>query len=128
MFKCDPTPKLVNSNLRLMKNKGDCVSQYKYSQIIGCLMYVMYCTKPDIASTVGILSRYTSNPGSMYWITLNSILRYLKGTINYGLRYGKYHVVVEGHSDATWNLDLNESKLVIAWIYTLAKGVKDKHV
>nr|GEX27990.1 zinc finger, CCHC-type [Tanacetum cinerariifolium] len=38
------------------------VSQLKYSRVIGCLMYVMTCTRPDIAFIVGKLSRYTSNP------------------------------------------------------------------
>nr|GEW32465.1 zinc finger, CCHC-type [Tanacetum cinerariifolium] len=39
------------------------VSQLEYSRVIGCLMYAMTCTRPDIAFVVGKLSRYTSNPG-----------------------------------------------------------------
>ncbi|GKB20673.1 zinc finger, CCHC-type containing protein, partial [Tanacetum coccineum] len=37
----------------------------KYSRVIGCLMYVMTCTRPDIAFAISKLSRYTSNPGYM---------------------------------------------------------------
>ncbi|GJR36012.1 zinc finger, CCHC-type containing protein [Tanacetum coccineum] len=43
------------------------VSQLEYSRVIGCLMYDMTCTRPDIAFAVGKLSRYTSNPGTQHW-------------------------------------------------------------
>ncbi|GKE81937.1 hypothetical protein Tco_1551937 [Tanacetum coccineum] len=46
-----------------MPNNGQAVSQLEYSRVIGCLMYAMNCTRPDIAFVVGKLSRYTSNPG-----------------------------------------------------------------
>ncbi|GKC94676.1 zinc finger, CCHC-type containing protein [Tanacetum coccineum] len=44
---------------KLMPNNGQAVSQLKYSRVIGCLMYAMSCTRPDIAFAVGKLSRYT---------------------------------------------------------------------
>ncbi|GJX47455.1 zinc finger, CCHC-type containing protein [Tanacetum coccineum] len=42
---------------KLMPNKGMAVSQLEYSRVIGCLMYAMTCTRPDIAFAVGKLSR-----------------------------------------------------------------------
>ena len=53
----------VDVNLHLTKNKGQGISQLEYSRIIGNLMYIMNCTRPDIAYFVSKLSRYTSNPG-----------------------------------------------------------------
>ncbi|GJX25504.1 zinc finger, CCHC-type containing protein [Tanacetum coccineum] len=52
---------------KLMLNNGQAVSQLEYSRVIGCLMYAMTCTRPDIAFAVGKLSRYTSNPGTQHW-------------------------------------------------------------
>ncbi|GJZ06505.1 zinc finger, CCHC-type containing protein, partial [Tanacetum coccineum] len=46
---------------KLMPNNGQAVSQLEYSRVIGCLMCVITCTRPDIAFVVGKLSRYTSN-------------------------------------------------------------------
>nr|GEZ20725.1 zinc finger, CCHC-type [Tanacetum cinerariifolium] len=43
------------------------VSQLNYYRVIGCLMYVMTCTWPDIAFAIGKLSRYTSNFGTQHW-------------------------------------------------------------
>nr|GFC40191.1 zinc finger, CCHC-type [Tanacetum cinerariifolium] len=53
---------LMDTSEKLMHNKGQVVSQLKYSRVIGCFMYAMTCTRPDIAFVVGKLSRYTSNP------------------------------------------------------------------
>uniref|UniRef100_A0A2N9EBZ3 Reverse transcriptase Ty1/copia-type domain-containing protein n=1 Tax=Fagus sylvatica TaxID=28930 RepID=A0A2N9EBZ3_FAGSY len=57
----------VDVNLHLTKNKRDDISQLEYSQIIGSLMYIMNCTRPDIAYSVSKLSRYMSNPGENHW-------------------------------------------------------------
>ncbi|GJS12170.1 zinc finger, CCHC-type containing protein, partial [Tanacetum coccineum] len=47
---------------KLMPNTGKPVDQLEYSRAIGCLMYAMMSTRPDIAYSVGRLSRFTSNP------------------------------------------------------------------
>ena len=60
------------------------------------------------------------NPGVEHWNALIRVLRYLKGTINVGLHYSTFPIVLEGYSDATWNSDPNDSKSIIAWIFTLA--------
>ena len=57
-------------------------------------MYVMHCTRPDIGYAVGTLRKFTSNPGVEYWNTLIHVLRYLKGTINVGLHYSTFSVVL----------------------------------
>nr|GEY09966.1 zinc finger, CCHC-type [Tanacetum cinerariifolium] len=49
---------------QLMPNNGQAVSQLEYSRVIGCRMYAMTCTRPDIAFVVSKLSRYTSNPAT----------------------------------------------------------------
>ena len=53
----------VDVNLHLTKNKGQGTSQLEYLRIIGSLVYIMNCTRPNIAYSVSKLSRYTSNPG-----------------------------------------------------------------
>ena len=77
-----PMKTLVDVNLHLFKNNGKCLSQQAYAQAIGSLMYVMNCTRPDIAYAVSKLSRYTSNPGPDHLKTIVRVLRYLKYTQN----------------------------------------------
>ena len=53
----------IDITLHLPKNKGESVSQVEYSRVIGSLMYLMSCAKPDITCDVNKLSRYSSNLG-----------------------------------------------------------------
>src|SRR6266550_9544818 len=49
---------------------------------IGCLMYAMLCTHPDLCSTISILSRFQSKNNEELWNHIKHVLRYIKGTIN----------------------------------------------
>ena len=60
----------------------------------------MNCIKPDIAYAVGRLSRYTQSPNQDHWTTIRRVLKYLRGTINYGLCFNGFSSVLEGFSDA----------------------------
>ncbi|MCI78445.1 vacuolar protein sorting-associated protein 33, partial [Trifolium medium] len=51
-------------------------------------MYVMVCTRPDIAHVVGIVSRYLSNPGKGHWEAVKWVMRYLRGLSNLKLTLG----------------------------------------
>ncbi|GJX24407.1 zinc finger, CCHC-type containing protein [Tanacetum coccineum] len=87
---------------KLKPNTGKPVDQLEYSRAIGCLMYVMTSTRPDIAYAVGRLSRFTSNPSRQHWQAITRVFKYLKGTMNYGLSYVGYPSVLEAYSDASW--------------------------
>ena len=39
-------------------------------------MYAMFCTRPDIAHAMGVVSRYMNNPGKEHWEAVKWILRY----------------------------------------------------
>jgi len=63
-------------------------------------MYVMHCIIPDITFTICKLSRYTSNPSMDHWKAIARVLGYLKKTINFGLFYNNFSVVLEYYIDA----------------------------
>ena len=77
-FDIAKTPLYVSFTLQ--KNEGESDSQLEYTRVLGCLMYIMNCTRPDIACTISKLSRYTSNPNKTYWMALKKVLEYLKYT------------------------------------------------
>ncbi|GJX23943.1 retrovirus-related pol polyprotein from transposon TNT 1-94 [Tanacetum coccineum] len=56
------------------------MSKVPYANVSGSLMYLMVCTRPDIAYVVSIVSRYLANPGKNHWEAVKWILKYLKGT------------------------------------------------
>ncbi|GJR97208.1 zinc finger, CCHC-type containing protein [Tanacetum coccineum] len=57
-FDCTPVSTPMDTSEKLMANNGQAVSQLEYSRVIGCLMYLMTCTRPDIAFAVGKLSSF----------------------------------------------------------------------
>jgi hypothetical protein len=79
-----PDEPMTEEEAEFMKNKT-----VAYLSIIGALMYLLRATRPDIAFSVGYLSRFVNNPRKVHWTALMKILRYLKGTKSWGLRYTK---------------------------------------
>ncbi|KAJ9547314.1 hypothetical protein OSB04_019857 [Centaurea solstitialis] len=120
---CSPVSTPMDPSVKLMPNKGMAVSQLEYSQAIGCLMYAMTSTRPDIAYAVGRLSRYTSNPSTQHWQAIQRIFKYLKGTMDYGLYYLGYPSVLEGYSDASWITHVEEDhSSTTGWVFLLGGG------
>ncbi|WJZ85230.1 hypothetical protein VitviT2T_004776 [Vitis vinifera] len=109
----------MDVTLHLSNNKGESVSQVEYSRVIGSLMYLMSCTRPDIAYAVSKLSRYTSNPGAKHWQGIIRVLKYLRFTRDYGLHYTRYPAVLEGYSDANWISNVKDSKSHSGYVFTL---------
>ena len=109
----------IDTNHHLSKNKGETISQIEYARMIGSLMYLMSCTRLDIAFFVSRLSRYTSNPGVDHWRAIVRVLRYLRFTRNYGLQYTRYPEVLEGYSDTSWISDISDSKATSGYVFTL---------
>nr|GEY00553.1 retrovirus-related Pol polyprotein from transposon TNT 1-94 [Tanacetum cinerariifolium] len=75
------------------------MSKVPYANAVGSLMYLMVCTRPDIAYAVSVVSIYLANPGKNNWEAVKWILKYLRGTANVGLVYGTdrgNHVDVTG--------------------------------
>ena len=56
-----------------------------YASVVGSLMYLQTCTRPDISFVVGMLGRYQSNPGIDLWKAAKKVMRYLQGTKDYML-------------------------------------------
>ena len=83
-------------------------------------MYVMNCTRPDIAYSVSKLSRYKSNLRVYHWKAIIRVLRYLRYTQNYGLHYTRYPAVLEGYNDANWIFDMKDTKSTSGYVFTLS--------
>lgn len=102
--------KLSASNSPQTDEEKQGMSNVPYASAVGSLMYLMVCTRPDIAYCVSIVSRYLANPGKEHWSAVKWILRYLKGIVDVGLVYGNYigdDCNVIGYADADFAKDLD---------------------
>ena len=67
-------------------------SSIPYREVVGCLMYAMVLTRPDIAFAISRVAKFTSKPRNSYWTAVKRIFRYLSGTLNMGISYfGRSH-------------------------------------
>ena len=117
-----PSPTPYDPSVTLRKNKKEPRDQLRYSQIIGSLMYLASVTRPDISFAVSKMSRFMSNPGIDHWHALERVMRYLRGTMSYGIHYSGHPAVPEGYSDSNWISDVDELYATSGYVFTLGGG------
>lgn len=84
---CNSTHVPMDMNLRLSRSvEEQGVDEKKYRRSIGCLRYLIH-TRPDLSYSIGVLSRYMLDPKVSHDAALKQVLRYLRGTLTYGLTY-----------------------------------------
>lgn len=102
MLECNPTKYPMDPNESLTKDEGGkLVDTTQFKSIIGGLRYLVH-TRPDIAYSVGIISRFMENPTILHQHAAKQILRYIKGTLKFGLVYTKdgNNNILSGYSDS----------------------------
>ncbi|CAI7872939.1 unnamed protein product [Closterium sp. NIES-54] len=96
-----------------------------YPELVGCLMYLMSCTRPDLAYPLSLLARYEA-PGrhrKVHWDAAKRVLRYLCSTSGMGLVLGgRARVVLTGHADASWVDDLATQRSSQGYTFSLGSG------
>ncbi|CAI7786809.1 unnamed protein product [Closterium sp. NIES-53] len=96
-----------------------------YPELVGCLMYLMTCTRPDLAYPLSILARYVA-PGRHrpeHMAAAKSVLRYLCSTSALGLVLGgRRPVVLSGHADASWADDQATQRSSQGYTFSLGSG------
>ena len=85
-------------------------------------MHLMNFSRLDIAYAVCRLSRYTHNPNNDHWSALARLMKYLRGTMNYGILYSGFPIMLEGYNDANWISDSDEIKSTSGYVFTLGGG------
>ena len=76
-----------------------------YASAVGSLMYAILCTRLDICYSVGVASRFQSNPGLDHWIAVKHILKYLRRTRDYMLVYSGDDLKIQGYTDSDFQED-----------------------
>ncbi|CAI7732495.1 unnamed protein product [Closterium sp. NIES-53] len=96
-----------------------------YPELMGCLMFLMTCTRPDLAYPLSILACYVA-PGRHrpeHWVAGKRVLRYLCSTSGMGLMLGgRGPVVLTGHADVSWVDDLATQRSSQGYTFSLGSG------
>ena len=114
----------LNPTIKLNAEDGELLDTqvYPYSQLVGKLMYLMVCTRPDIAYPVGVLSRYMSKPRMPHWQAAKGVVGYLAGTTNFGLTFTGGNLNLTGYCDADYAGDIDTRRSTTGYVFVLGGG------
>lgn len=110
---------------QVLCNFGDSEpSKYPYRQLVGSMMYLAVCTRPDISFAIGNVSRYMEAPSVVHENALKRILKYIKGTIYHGILYnsnGEYGLC--GYSDSDYAGDVETRRSTSGNAFLFNNGI-----
>ena len=126
MANCNPAATPMEARLKLYKRSEDeVVRPSENRSIIGSLRYIVN-TRPDLAYSVGVVSRFMEAPSQAHWGAVKQILRYLKGTADYGCKYGKsieLKPFLLGYSDSDFAGDVGDRRSTSGVVYFLGSNL-----
>ncbi|CAI7836741.1 unnamed protein product [Closterium sp. NIES-53] len=120
-----PTPLSTSHSLsappsdEFLEPSGSCL------ELVGCLMYLMTCTRPDLTYPLSLLARYVA-PGrhqKVHWDAVKRVQCYLCSTVGMGLVLGGWGpVVLTGNADASWVDDSATQRSSLGYTFSLGSG------
>ena len=90
-----------------------------YYSVVGSLMYVMVCSRPDLAYLGNVLSRYMGKPSKEHWKAIQWIMRYLHGSNSVCLQFGRTIDGVVGFVDSDYVGDLDKRRSLTGYMFTI---------
>ncbi|XP_068329800.1 uncharacterized mitochondrial protein AtMg00810-like [Pyrus communis] len=107
---------------RLLKNDGKPFhNPEQYIGIVGALQYLTF-TRPDIAFSVNQACQFMHNPMESHVIAVKQIIRYLKGTSNFGIQFRPGPIHLQFYSDADWVGDPNDHRSTSGFVIFLGSN------
>ncbi|CAL9026795.1 unnamed protein product [Prunus brigantina] len=124
LSECKPVSIPLVTSEKLSKDDGSgLASEEQYRWIVGSLLYLT-ATRPDIMFAASLLARFMHCPTSKHLGTAKRVLRYVKGTLDYGLEYvkGKGAVLI-GYCDSDWSGSVDDNKSTSGYAFSFGSGV-----
>ena len=122
MIDCKSMSTPMVSNLKKLHESdsgSNLVDPTMYMQLIGSLMYLIH-RRPDIFFAVSALSQFMSEPRHRHWIVAKHVLRYLRGSVAFRLRYtSSGGVLLHGYADSDWAGSSIDQKSTSGYCFSL---------
>lgn len=118
MLHCNSISTPLNSNekLHLQDSSGN-ANPTRYKMLVGRLLYLTH-TRLDIMHVVGIVSRYMQAPSNHHYGAMKRILRYISGTVGYGIQYdSNVNLKLMGYWDSDWGGLPDDRRSTARWVF-----------
>ncbi|CAM9857435.1 unnamed protein product, partial [Chrysoparadoxa australica] len=117
-----PGQKLMSNTGEPMLYKGD----ISYRTVVGALLWLSSNSRPDLASSIRMVSQHVISPGKEHWKAITRILRYISGTATLGITYHRSNMdeppALHAHADADFGGDVETRRSVSGGVIYLAGG------
>ncbi|XP_074346670.1 secreted RxLR effector protein 161-like [Apium graveolens] len=121
--KSTDTPMQARANLSEENDGYPKVDAHYYRSMIGCLMYLT-ASRPDIVQAMNFLSRFLHCANEEHLQAAKRVLRYIKGTVNYGVKYiGGQRLHFSGFADSDWAGVVDDMKSTSGFCFSFGSGV-----
>jgi hypothetical protein len=134
MTDCKISSTPMEKGLKLSaKTDSKAVNESIYRQLVGSLIYLT-TTRPDLSFTVSFISRFMTTPKVEHWTTTKRVLRYVKGTLDFGILYNRSKDPrLCGYTDSDWVGSIDDRKSTSGYVFSLGTGAvtwtsKKQHV
>jgi len=130
MSDCKPKPQPFSSGTKLSKAAGtplDPELKLCFMEIIGSLMYLATCTRPDISHAVCTLARFMAAPTYLHLEHAKHVLRYIRSSSSQGITFGVPPGGAGAHSllgfcDSDWGGDFETKRSTTGYVFILNGG------
>ena len=114
------TPADSNAKLAKVPDEEVFVPKFPYRELVGALMYVATCTRPDIAHAVGEVAKYCERYNKSHWTAAKRILKYLKTNQDMSIVFSGFNKgELIGFADANWAGDLDTRRSTTGYVFFL---------
>lgn len=113
-----PTPMVTTLKLTTSDRSPPFTDVHLYRSTVGMLQYLCI-TRPELSFCVNKLSQYMNLPSETHWRAVKRVLRYLVGTVDYGLCFSKSQTEVVCYSDADWASSMEDRRSTTGYVVYL---------
>ena len=113
---------LSKRNYLTISQEREHMSRIPHALVMESIMYIMTCTISDIAYSLGVVSRYQSDPEENHWKAVKIIFKYLRNIKDQWLVYRESDMKLMGFADSNFQSDHDDSKSMSEFVFLLNDG------
>ncbi|KAM1554065.1 hypothetical protein COP1_006744 [Malus domestica] len=122
MFNCKPCLTPCHPNKKLLNHGSSVYLDPKtYRSIVGALQYLTF-TRPDIAYSVNQVCQFIHSLLESHFVAVKRILRYLKGTLDWGICFRPGSLSLKAYTNADWAGDPNDRRSTTGFVIFLGNN------
>ena len=123
MSDCNPSNTPAEKDLVLMpRNENEEPPNFPFREAIGSIVYLATATRPDLSFIVSKLSQHLERPTTAHIKALKKVLRYIKGTKSFSLKFTPTDAALKAYTDSDWASDAEDRRSISGFVVTLGSS------